>query len=126
MVTSLWEKRLRPIFLAFLTLIVTVSFAFSMRDKICFSESAAKVPATENFISPIYNFNSVDWLTENTTTMRRANEYPSCQMRYGLLRVFGLTGIFLAAVMLSESGCLVLRNDKSSVQKNNVPLKLRI
>ena len=126
MLSSFLKKQLRPIFLAYLTLIVTISFALSMRDKICFLETGIDKPDTGNYFSSVYNFDSVDWLTENTTVMRRANEYSSCQMRYGLLRIFGLTGIFLAATTLSESGCLVLKNDKSSIQKNNVPLKLRI
>ena len=125
MVTNLWKKRLRPIFLVYLALTVTVSFAFSMRDKICSPESDTDVPDTENFISSIYNFDSVDWLTENPNTMRRASECSSCQMRYGLLRVFGLAGI-LAAIAIPGNGCRAIKNEKVSMQKSNVPKKLRI
>jgi len=126
MVINLRKKWLRPFFLAYLALTVTVSFAFSMRDKICFSGAAAEKSDAGIFFSSIYDFDSVDWLTENTTTMRRANECSSCQMRYGLLRVFGLAGVCLAVIVLSESGCTVLKNETASTKKNNIPLKLRI
>ena len=126
MVTSLWEKWLRPFLFMYLALTMTASFAFSLRDKICFPESASQRSDTENFFSSIYYFDSVDWLTENATTMRRANEYSSFQMRYGLFRAFGLAGMCLAAFVLSGSCFRVLKNDIASIQKNNNPLKLRI
>jgi len=125
MVTNLWKKRLYPLFLVYLALIVTVSFSFSIRDKICLSEPTPDRSDTEIFFSSVYYFDSVDWLTENTNTMRRANEYSSCQMRNGLLRAFGLTGI-LAAITLSGYSCSVLKDEKATIQKNNTPLKLRI
>ena len=126
MVTSLWKKRLRPFFLVYLALIVIVSFSFSMHDKICNPESGSEVSGTDNFFSSIYNFDSVDWLSENSTVMRRASEYSSCQMRYGLLRIFGLAGFLFAAIVLFEPGCNISKKDKASIQKNNIPLKLRI
>ena len=97
-----------------------------MRDKICFLETTIDKSEAENFFSAIYNFDSIDWLAENATTMRRANEYSSFQMRYGLLRAFGIAGICLAAFVLSGHDYRVLKNDKASIQKNNIPLKLRI
>jgi len=111
------------ILLAYLTLAVTGSFAFSTGEAVGYAGLSTAGGVHAGFIFPaVY---AVDWLAENEATIGKANAVPVSSLRYGLLRFFAFTGIYFAIMCYARSYFLEMKNVNSGIYKNNILLKLR-
>ena len=72
-------------------------------------------------ISPAF-----DWMAEDTTTINKASKDSSLPLRNGLVRIFTLWGIHIAAVSFTEQFLEIIKKSGSIAIKNNLPLMLRI
>jgi len=69
---------------------------------------------------------AVDWLAENTNTIRKAHRNSSFQLHSGLVSIFMLAGIFFTVFCINKSIFLLIKDRQTTDTRKTVLLKLRI
>jgi len=124
MTHTLGEKRSRFVLLACLMLALIGSSAISAGEAFWFEHSSNDNLTSGTYFSSIGH--TVDWLAAQVLTLRRAHGYSNFLQRNRLLRVFTFAGAIAITIYLVGANLKIMENDRISIIKNLVLLKLRI
>ena len=102
-------------------LAIVGSFTFFIGES--FNLGADRLNLGVYYTSPNYE---LDWIAEETTTIRKANETSSFMFRNGLVRIFLFFGPPFAAICFARTYIQQIKNNKAKDLKNTILLKLRI
>jgi len=123
MVQSTGKKWLYLFIFTYLMFALMGSLALSINETF-YSVSLDKNSINSDAYFTVTNY-AVDWLAEDTNTVRRANKNTSSSHN-GLLRVFMFAGISFTAFCITKSPFLSIKNRQATNTKNTILLKLRI
>ncbi|MCL2138013.1 MAG: hypothetical protein FWH41_00600 [Treponema sp.] len=118
------NKWLKPLFTAYLLIAIIGSFTFSMYNSSCFNSIDEKKYNSGIYIAS--QNHTVDWLAEETNTIRIANGESSFIFRNGLMRIFLFIGLFVIFIFITKNQLQSLKKGKTSNYKNYILIKLRI
>jgi len=124
MTCAIGEKRSKPVLLACLILALIGSSAISAGEAFCSEYSNDDNLSSNTYFSSVGH--TIDWLTAQVLTLRRAHGYSNSPLRNRLLRVFTFAGAIAVTIYLVGANLKIIKNDNMPIIRNLVLLKLRI
>jgi hypothetical protein len=109
MTHNIGEKRSKFVLLACLILALIGSSAISAGEAFCFEYSNDDSLSSDTYFSSVGR--TVDWLTAQALTLRRAHGYSDFLLRNRLLRVFTFAGAIALTIYLVGANLKIIEND---------------